>query len=124
MSYGCLTLNLRDNWMDWLNMNWFNEHVTKLLTALILALVTLLKLYKRNKEKADIVEAVLIEKPVSQAQLVRCQLDVMTALNVGIERISSEIRTEVSSLHTRINEELNQRRTYGQQSKQQKVEDN
>ncbi len=92
-------------------INWILKYTAGIITAIILLLTAVLKLYKHTKEKAVVAEAVLKEKPVSQAQLTRLELQMTNLINAGFEKMTTLLRTENRILHNRINSELTRRKS-------------
>jgi len=89
-------------------VNFVLEHLGKITTALIVLLLGILRLLGK-KERATIAKSVLIETPVSHAELLQCQMEVSKELSTLIKENFSELRKEfleeIRILHQRINEE-------------------
>ena len=77
--------------------------MAKLVTALVVLLLAGLKLFKGGRDKAEIAEAVLTERPVSHAELVSCQLEVTRTINDQFLQLRKDFMDEIKQLHEKIN---------------------
>lgn len=84
-------------------VNFIFEHIGKILTALTVVILALVKFITNNKN-AGLAKDVLTEKPVSHAELLRCQMEVNATVNANFEKLRSDFMQEVRLIHKRINE--------------------
>ncbi len=94
-------------------INWVLKYTAAIITSIVLLLLAVLK-FVGGRERAVVAEAVLKEKPVSQAQLTRLELNMTNLINNGFEKVGTLLRTETRILHNRINSELKRRKSDGE----------
>lgn len=88
------------------HINFFLEHIGKILGAVAAILLTWMKYFSDSKKAAtaSIAKAVLTETPVSHAELLRCQMEVNKTVNDNFKELRKELMKEIKDIHERINE--------------------
>lgn len=87
------------------HINFFLEHIGKILGALAAILLGWMKYFSDSKKStaATIAKAVLTETPVSHAELLRCQMEVNKTINDNFTGLREELMDEIRYIHERIN---------------------
>lgn len=83
-------------------VNFFLEHLGKILGALAAVLLTWMK-YLSHSKKASLAHAVLTETPVSHKELLQCQMEVNATIVEEFRLLRTEFMKEVKYIHERIN---------------------
>ena len=88
------------------HINFFVKHAAEGITAVIIGALALLRYIGYKRDKVEVAEAVLKERPVSHSELLQCQITVTQTLNESMRLQLSEFRqefmTEIRSLHEKI----------------------
>jgi hypothetical protein len=86
------------------HINFFLEHIGKILGALAAILLGWMKYFSDSKRTATatIAKAVLTETPVSHTELLKCQMEVNKALDANFKELRKELMDEIRRLHKRI----------------------
>ena len=85
-------------------VNFFIEHLGKILGAIAVAFLTAMSYISKNRnKKAEIAKAVLTETPVSHTELLRCQMEINVTIADGFKELRKELMTEIKYIHERIN---------------------
>lgn len=75
----------------------------QLIVGVVVLLLGLLS-YLGRRNQAQVASAVIQEKPVSQAQLVKCQLEVTQSIAAGFDGLRRDLMKEITLIHDRINQ--------------------
>lgn len=88
------------------HINFFLEHIGKILGALAAILLGWMKYFSDSKRAATatIAKAVLTETPVSHTELLQCQMEVNRAIDDNFKSLRHELMNEIRHIHRRIDE--------------------
>jgi len=95
--------------------HWIAKNLDAIITGVVVVLLAVLKLLGR-RDVIETTEAVLKERPVSHAELLKCQMKVNTTINNNFEKLRHELMEEVSKLHEKFNTHIrtNARKSTGE----------
>ena len=83
-------------------VNFFLEHIGKILGAIAAILLTWMQYVSKSK-KATLAHSVLTESPVSHTELLQCKADITDLILERFDRLEDKFMAEIKDIHTRIN---------------------
>lgn len=81
------------------HVNFMVKYTAEIIMSLSALFLGMLQHFKHTKEKAKLAEAVLIDKPVSHAELLECRMNVSETLNQNFKELRLELKKDFTIMH-------------------------
>jgi len=93
---------------DPVQVNFFLEHLGKLLGAAAVIILALMSRLNKNNDKASIAKEVLTERPVSHVELLKCQMEVNATIDVHFKELRKELLEAITTIRKETKEDFNE----------------